>query len=346
MKRLTLFIAVLSYSVFAQPIILSSDIATQYAIGNSATIHEEDSPTTINIGSLGGGNNWNFTSLQAGTSTILTSVNPSSTPHIGEFPGADIALYTMGLFSGEQAEIWAYSKLGTSLDFMGSAIVLTSYPSYLVTIEDNPPSQGAVFPLSWNSHWAQTYSETIAYNGIPTILTNYSIDVTVDAYGTMTLPGGTNFVALRSRYVQTDGLNTTVTYNYISAEGASVKLFASDSNPPTTGVININGYSWNTAFSSDVEQISSLAEDYSLRQNYPNPFNPSTSIQYSIPHSSQVRIQVYDVLGNEVELLVNEYKPVGIYQVEFNASVLPSGVYMYQLQAGNFVETKKMVLMK
>ena len=86
--------------------------------------------------------------------------------------------------------------------------------------------------------------------------------------------------------------------------------------------------------------------EFSLEQNYPNPFNPNTKIKYSVPHSSNVTIKVFDILGNEIETLVNEEKPVGRYEINFNASSLPSGVYFYQLRAGNFVGTKKMILLK
>jgi hypothetical protein len=88
-----------------------------------------------------------------------------------------------------------------------------------------------------------------------------------------------------------------------------------------------------------------------LGQNYPNPFNPITTIKFQIPEMSFTMLKVYDVLGNELTTLVNEEKPVGIYEIEFDShsgSVrnLPSGVYFYRLQAGNYIETKKMVLMK
>jgi len=89
-----------------------------------------------------------------------------------------------------------------------------------------------------------------------------------------------------------------------------------------------------------------LPEDYALYQSYPNPFNPSTTIKYSIPNSDIVNIKVFDILGREVAVLLNEYKPAGTYNIEFNASRFASGVYFYQLHSGNFVETKKMVLMK
>jgi photosystem II stability/assembly factor-like uncharacterized protein len=85
---------------------------------------------------------------------------------------------------------------------------------------------------------------------------------------------------------------------------------------------------------------------YSLSQNYPNPFNPATIIRYSIPHSSQVQITVYDILGNEIEILVNEEKQSGTYELTWNAANLPSGVYFYQLKAGTYLQTRKMILLR
>jgi hypothetical protein len=97
---------------------------------------------------------------------------------------------------------------------------------------------------------------------------------------------------------------------------------------------------------SGIENEETIPIEYSLSQNYPNPFNPSTKIKYSVPQTSQVKIKVFDVLGNEIETLVNELKPVGIYELTWNSSNLPSGVYFYQLKAGSFVQTKKMILLK
>lgn len=97
---------------------------------------------------------------------------------------------------------------------------------------------------------------------------------------------------------------------------------------------------------SEEKEVARAPEAFSLEQNYPNPFNPTTTIKYQLPELSFVTIKMFDVLGNELETLVNEEKPVGSYEIEFNASALPSGVYFYRLQAGDFVETKKMVLLK
>lgn len=85
---------------------------------------------------------------------------------------------------------------------------------------------------------------------------------------------------------------------------------------------------------------------FSLSQNYPNPFNPLTRISWQTSDGVYQTLKVYDMLGNEITTLVNEYRPAGSYNVEFNANNLSSGVYFYKLVAGNYTETKKMMLMK
>ena len=87
-------------------------------------------------------------------------------------------------------------------------------------------------------------------------------------------------------------------------------------------------------------------ESYSLSQNYPNPFNPSTTIKFELPGASPVRLSVFDMLGREVSILVNEQRGAGVHEVTFDAGRLASGVYLYRLQAGNYIQTHKMVLLK
>ena len=91
-----------------------------------------------------------------------------------------------------------------------------------------------------------------------------------------------------------------------------------------------------------------VPKEFALDQNYPNPFNPTTKISWQSPVGGHQTLKVYDVLGNEVATLVNEYKEAGTYNVEFtiNNLQLSSGIYFYRLQAGAFNETKKMILMK
>jgi hypothetical protein len=99
-------------------------------------------------------------------------------------------------------------------------------------------------------------------------------------------------------------------------------------------------------YSPVVEVDAGLPKQFALEQNYPNPFNPTTTISYQLPVASQVSLKVYDVLGREVMTLVNGRQDAGAYNFNFNASELSSGVYFYRLQSGNFVQTKKMMLVK
>jgi hypothetical protein len=94
----------------------------------------------------------------------------------------------------------------------------------------------------------------------------------------------------------------------------------------------------------DDEQL--IADKFELMQNYPNPFNPSTNIQYAIIDRQFVSLKIFNILGDEVAILVNEEKDRGVYDVTFNAAGLSSGMYLYKLQAGSFVEMKKMILLR
>lgn len=95
-----------------------------------------------------------------------------------------------------------------------------------------------------------------------------------------------------------------------------------------------------------IENEKELIDHFNLLQNYPNPFNPTTNIHFNIPKISFVTLKVHDVLGNEIKTLVNEIKTAGKYVTKFEGAELPSGVYFYQIRAGSFIETKKMVLIK
>ena len=101
-----------------------------------------------------------------------------------------------------------------------------------------------------------------------------------------------------------------------------------------------------------VEQPVSVSDNelfvnkFELNQNYPNPFNPTTTIKYSIPANGIITLLVFNAIGEEVSMLANEFKEAGTYDVSFNSGELSSGIYFYRLQAGSFVETKKMILLK
>ena len=105
-------------------------------------------------------------------------------------------------------------------------------------------------------------------------------------------------------------------------------------------------------FRSITEMITSAEDEinfiysYKLEKNYTNPFNPSTTFNFSIPGQEHVTLKIYDILGNEIAVLVNEIKSSGEYQIEWDASFFASGVYIYRLTAGDFISTKKLMLIK
>ena len=103
---------------------------------------------------------------------------------------------------------------------------------------------------------------------------------------------------------------------------------------------------YNDVITSVEDQQEIIPTVFKLEQNYPNPFNPSTIIKFAVPEKSNVLIKIYDILGGEVATLVNEELDAGWYEKSFNASALASGVYIYRMNAGNFISTKKMLMVK
>jgi hypothetical protein len=135
-----------------------------------------------------------------------------------------------------------------------------------------------------------------------------------------------------------------------SHQGVSVSLSA-DGNTAIMGGYRDNndaGAAWVFVRSGTGvgEEAAVIPRQFSLQQNYPNPFNPSTTIKYELPRTGHVSLTLYDILGRDVSVLVNERRDIGIHEVKFDGSNLASGVYLYRLQAGDFVQTKRLLLLK
>jgi hypothetical protein len=122
--------------------------------------------------------------------------------------------------------------------------------------------------------------------------------------------------------------------------------------PPFVPYTTSDGYTLHSGLSvyyptgTNNNNNNQVPQAYSLEQNYPNPFNPVTTINYAIPKAGKVELKIYDVLGREVAVLVNEFKQAGSYKADFDASNLASGVYLYTLRSGDFTASKKMILEK
>lgn len=249
MKIFLQILFLFSISISAQITITNSDFSNMFTVGNEITVRENTGGGIIDIGLPGGGNNWNFSWFQGNLEMDISVIDPATSPYINEFPNANVATYSLGDFEGEEGEIWSYSNLNGVFGNLGSAITLTSQPGDLFTIKYNPPRIEAEIPLTFNSSWSETYTQTIYFNSTPFLTSSVSISVIVDAYGTMTLPGGTAFEALRIRETMTvDGLVTTVSYSFLTKSGTQVTLNAADENPPTSGEIAVESYTWNFEF--------------------------------------------------------------------------------------------------
>ncbi|MFI5407223.1 MAG: T9SS type A sorting domain-containing protein, partial [Nitrososphaerales archaeon] len=160
--------------------------------------------------------------------------------------------------------------------------------------------------------------------------------------GSFQPPGEPVYDGVRSNWA-TEEINLT---NYLSSQFKIRFRLRTDNNTTRDGWylddIGIFIYTIPTEVLNETEP----AFKFSLEQNYPNPFNPVTSIKYSIAEDGIVNLAIYNLLGEKVATVVNEEKSAGSYEVEFKADNLPSGIYFYKLQAGSFIETKKMIMLR
>jgi photosystem II stability/assembly factor-like uncharacterized protein len=143
------------------------------------------------------------------------------------------------------------------------------------------------------------------------------------------------------------GLTWAAQVSGTTASLRGIDLFSSDDNGITVGAAGTIRRTTNGgALTGFVQQSNEIPNAYSLSQNYPNPFNPETNLKFQIPVTGFVKLTVFDMLGKEIAALVNNELTAGTYSVNFNASSIPSGTYFYRISAGNFTETKKMILIK
>ncbi len=150
----------------------------------------------------------------------------------------------------------------------------------------------------------------------------------------------------------TSGNSVTVPLNYVIPAGvvegnANMNIFVYRGG----GNISVDQQIQQTRIQSitqptGIQNTTEIADKYSLDQNYPNPFNPTTNIRFSIPSDQQVSLKFYNAMGQEVATYVDEYLKAGVYSTEFDGASLSSGIYFYTLKTSNFVETKKMMLVK
>lgn len=363
MKKFTflIFLSFLFLSIHAQVTITQADIAAQLALGKTVTTYADTLNSSVNIGSTGQ-SSWDFSGHPYQLVFDAESINPGSSPASGTFNSANYATYSEPTFAGVTSNTWvhlgldgsAYSDLGTYTE--ATAMGFTTQ----TTIKMNPAETIMQLPLTFGANWSHTGTRDVdvVIVGVP-FPQSYAVDVsvtrTVDAWGTLIMPDGRSVNVLRIKIVtelssNVGGVPSTTTdlsFSFISPDGSTLHVNAVDASQPDNGTISANQVSWNYGSgATSVEKQEGIANSFSLAQNYPNPFNPTTTIQYSIPEDSHVSLKVFDVLGKEVAVLVNQEQKAGIYTSNFDASNLTSGIYFYTLTANNFTATKKLMLVK
>jgi hypothetical protein len=236
--------------------------------------------------------------------------------------------YPGGVFlSTNNGTSWAAVNTGVTNTYVVALAV--SGTNLFAAIASIWGSGGGVF-LSTDNGTSWTVTGLINHNVYSFAVRGPNIFAgTTDAGVFLSTNNGTSWTAVNT------GLTTTLVYALVVSD---TNLFA-----------GTNCGAWRRPLSDMLTEVKSgelLPRLFALEQNYPNPFNPSTTIRYSLPHRSQVLLTVYNTLGQQVATLVQGEQEAGSYEVKFDGSGLASGVYFYRIQAGSYVETRKLVLIR
>ena len=266
--------------------------------------------------------NWN-SSLGAAYYSLDVSTDEAFSNILSDYNDKNVGLVTMLNVSGLTPSTNYYYRIrasnsgGTSPN-SNTISVITALAAPVAIAATNITQSG--FTANWNAE---------------TNVTNYWLDVSTDSTFSSFIANYNNKDAGNATSMTVTSLSPNITYYY--------RVSASNNNgsSPYSNTITVT-----TTLTGVDEILSGLPSKYDVYQNYPNPFNPSTVIKYEVPQNSFVNINVYDILGNKISTLVNQEKPAGRYELKFDASNLPSGIYFYIIRAGSFSQTKKMMLMK
>ena len=205
-----------------------------------------------------------------------------------------------------------------------SSTIIFTVESFIV-IHDTP---SLIFPL--NDATGLSVDPMLQWNAVSVPGVKYEVILGISS----DLLNPLYEIKVNSLQFRVTGLSYSTTYYWKARAvlGTSVGPWSSVSNFMTSGITDVSD--------------TSIPTEFNLSQNYPNPFNPVTTITYQLPESGNVSLKVFDILGNEVQTLVNEQKEVGSYTVQFDASSFASGMYVYRLQVNDYLSTRKMILTK
>jgi len=270
-----------------------------------------------------GGVTWTTSSISGAGFRNVTSV-PG-------FPNAYVAVGSLGIsyFSTDNGANWAPLTTGTTVnlytvDASANFAWAAGNSGTILKLD------GTVLPVELTSFTASVINQQVKLNWLTASeLNNNGFEVQRKAEGH-------DFVTVG--FVKGNGTSTSKReYSFVDKSIASGKYSYRLKQIDFSGAYN---------YSNTVEVEVKILDSYSLEQNYPNPFNPTTKIGYVLKDKSNAKVAIMNAIGQEVAVLINEEQEAGYHQLDFNASNLPSGIYFYKLEAGNFTKTMKMILLK
>ena len=354
-------------SAFSQITITETDVSNFFAIGKTITTYAPDpfvpGPLSIvDIGNPGGGNTWDFSSFSAPVFTTASIIDPAETPFVNEFQQANLCQFSSFTFMDVTSNDWTYNTLGSgTFERLGSAGTATAADGTVFPKNKSvnlPPELLLDLPVSSASSWSSKYA-MISFTEIdgifvPVMTDQIEVTSNVDAYGTVIFPSGSSEDALRIRrkvlFMSPDFSFASVSYVFTAKSGESFSVFPSDT-ATTSGTVE-GSISWTESDEATrVDDGQVVPSDFSLAQNHPNPFNPETVIEYHMPNAGEVRLNIYNALGQKIRSLVEHDQSPGTYQIlwdgrdDFGQQV-STGVYIYRLESLGAAQTKKMLLLK
>lgn len=352
-NRLTFsFLAVIASLLPArsQITITRSHLELLFAANQQTYIYADttDSVFQVNIGGPGGSRVYDFTGFQFSRVDTAPTMAIAAVPQLPpRYPSDAIAFRLTEDRETNEYEYFIYRFLDSAMYSPGEANISSAFERYRHHV---PQEFQFPYPMTfgYSTAYSLTTYDTTYVAGVPTQISTYSTNVTKDAdgWGTVVLPGFGTFNCLRWREVELPPQSQRKDFLFFTQEGYLVLIGTNNTEPDSGVVVAGEVVLLVPASVVGVKSLDEFPQEFTLFQNYPNPFNPSTTIRFGISKSSHVSLKVYDLLGQEIETLVNEKLSAGEFVVNWNAGGHPSGVYFYRIQAGDFVLTKKTILLK
>lgn len=308
--------------------------------------------TGIFPGNGGANQNWNFSGvINSGDTSIQNYVLPSSTPYGSSFPTATIASNT----PINPSSYTYYSGTSSVFELLGS-----QNSSFKMIGVD--PKKFRIYPFNYLQSFSDTY-RGLVYQGYNIVqMSSGNVTVTYDGYGTLVLPSGTATNVGRFKFVsyEVDSMDfgSGIIIEYIkdttwvwSKSNYRFALLQIEKSWISMDGINYSGFKW-VGYTPNINSVgikpvsNEIPSEFKLEQNYPNPFNPITTIRYHIPKNTFVTLKIFDGLGREIAALCNCNHNAGSYEISWDASEYSSGIYYCKMITNEFVDTKRVILIK